>query len=120
MLTEGMFDYDLRVKKMSEAGIDRYFVTCRCADESAPKPDPAMLREILTDLDIAPHEAIMIGDTEFDLAMAAAARTHAGAGTYGAHARARLLRSNPAFVIDHLDDLADQIRQLDRQLSQPL
>ncbi len=92
-------------RALEESGIGDYFATTRCGEEAAPKPDPAMLRDILWDLDTAPEHTLMIGDTEFDLVMAAAARTHAGAATYGAHARQRLLDLKPAIVIDALDEL---------------
>jgi len=99
-------------RAMEESGVGAYFATTRCGEEAAPKPDPAMLRDILWDLDTAPEQALMVGDTEFDLLMAAAARTHAAAATYGAHARERLLGLQPAIVIDALAELPAAIMQL--------
>lgn len=104
-------------RAMAEAGIATYFSTTRTSDESAPKPDPAMLRDILADLDLEPRQALMLGDTEFDLAMAAAAATFGGAVTFGAHDRARLLRYNPVLVIDALSELPDRIRQINCDLN---
>ena len=101
-------------RAMDETGVADYFATTRCGEEAAPKPDPTMLRDILLDLDTAPTEALMVGDTEFDLLMAAAAHTHAGAATYGAHSRQRLLSLKPAIIIDALEELPAAIAQLNR------
>ena len=97
---------------MNESGVAEFFTTSRCGEETAPKPDPTMLRDILLELDISPHETLMVGDTEYDLMMAAAAQTYAGAATYGAHSRQRLLSLNPAIVIDTLAELPAAISQL--------
>jgi phosphoglycolate phosphatase len=101
-------------RALEESGVADYFVTTRCGEEAAPKPDPAMLRDILWDLDTAPEHTLMVGDTEFDLLMAAAARTHAAAATYGAHGRTRLLECRPAIVIDALDELPAAVDRLHR------
>ena len=98
-------------RALQEACVGRYFAITRCGEESAPKPDPAMLRDILLELDVEPRQALMVGDTEFDLAMAAAARTHAAAVTYGAHSRASLLAHQPAIVIDALAELPGAIER---------
>ena len=99
-------------RALEESGVGGYFATTRCGEEAAPKPDPAMLHDILWDLDITAQQALMVGDTEFDLLMAAAARTHAAAATYGAHGRARLVGLKPAIVIDALAELPGAIARL--------
>lgn len=100
-------------RAMEESEVAKLFATTRCGEESAPKPNPAMLRDILLDLDTSPHETLMVGDTEYDLLMAAAAQTYAAAATYGAHSRQRLLDLRPAIVLDALTDLPSAIAQLD-------
>lgn len=99
-------------RALSESGVGDYFATTRCGEEAAPKPDPAMLRDILSDLDTSPQHTLMVGDTEFDLLMAAAARTHAAAVTYGAHGRERLVGLKPAIVIDALAELPAAVARL--------
>ena len=47
-------------------------IDSRCADESASKPDPLMLRELLEEHDLPATHALMVGDTEYDMRMAAA------------------------------------------------
>src|SRR5204863_1891183 len=79
----------------SRRGLDRaldatelrpYFRASRCADETHPKPHPAMLLELMEQLDARREEMLMIGDTSHDLEMARAAGVDAVAVTYGAHA----------------------------------
>lgn len=83
----------------SRSGLDRvlgdmalghWFAFTRCADETASKPNPLMLTELLTLAGCDARQAVMIGDTEFDLAMAAAIEMPRLAVTYGAHAPERL------------------------------
>ena len=104
-------------RALKESGVGDYFATTRCGEEAAPKPDPAMLRDILWDLDTSPQRTLMVGDTEFDLLMAAAARTHAAAATYGAHERERLVGLKPAIVIDALEELPAAIARLNDNIS---
>ena len=71
---------------LAATDLARYFAASRCADETTPKPDPAMLLELLDELDAAPGGALMIGDTSHDLEMARGAGVDAVAVSYGAHA----------------------------------
>jgi phosphoglycolate phosphatase len=52
----------------------------------------------------------MIGDTEFDLAMANSAGIGSIAVSYGAHSRERLLAHQPRYCIDHFSQLLDCIQ----------
>ncbi len=86
-------------------GLDRAFVASRCADESPSKPHPGMLLELLDELAVAPGEALMVGDTEYDMVMARSAGVPAVAVRCGVHDEARLQRFAPRAVIDHVRDL---------------
>lgn len=77
-------------RAFAATGLGMLFSASRCADETHPKPHPAMLLELTDELDIAPERTVMIGDTTHDLTMAQAAKV-AGIGvTYGAHPRSLL------------------------------
>jgi phosphoglycolate phosphatase len=76
-------------------GLRRYFVASRCADETNPKPHPAMLLELMAELSVPREQTLMIGDTSHDLGMAQAAGVDAVAVTYGAHPEAGLRACNP-------------------------
>ncbi len=80
-------------------GLKPLFAASRCADETNPKPHPAMLRELMAELDVPEHETIMIGDTSHDLEMARAAGVEALAVTYGAHGEAGLRACEPLMCI---------------------
>ena len=57
----------------------------RTADETAGKPHPLMLQELMREFDAAPDRTLMIGDTTHDLQMALNAGCAAVGVSYGAH-----------------------------------
>jgi phosphoglycolate phosphatase len=61
------------------------FDATRTADETASKPDPRMLHELMRELGVAPARTLMIGDTTHDLLLAANAGTESIGVSYGAH-----------------------------------
>ena len=81
------------------------FTASRCADETASKPDPLMLRELCEALSVAPHDAVMVGDTEYDLEMAHRFGMPSIGVSYGVHHPDRLNRWGPRAIIDHFDHL---------------
>ena len=83
-----------------ETDLQRHFTVTRCADETRSKPHPQMLEEILDFTSIDSHKAIMVGDTTFDMDMAAnAGMSGLGAG-YGVHSEADL-RASKALEVKH-------------------
>jgi phosphoglycolate phosphatase len=90
---------------LGNLSLETFFDASRCADETRSKPHPLMLEELLQELEVDVEGAIMIGDTEFDLAMAGNVGMASIAVTYGAHGRDRLLKHNPRYCIDHFPDL---------------
>ena len=61
-------------------GWEDFFDITRAADESASKPDPLMLNQILAHCDVRPENALMVGDASFDLLMARHAGIDMGSG----------------------------------------
>lgn len=92
-------------QSLDDTGCRNLFSVTRCADETASKPDPRMLREIMDIAGVAPVETLMIGDTEYDLQMARNAGTHALAVSYGVHARERLLACEPLGCLDAVTEI---------------
>jgi phosphoglycolate phosphatase len=78
------------------------FAATRCADQTHPKPHPAMLLELTEELMVEPERTLMIGDTTHDLQMAAAAGTHAVGLTHGAHPADALRAHSPLALFDSL------------------
>lgn len=83
----------------------------RCADETAAKPDPLMLRELLELEDLPPEAALMVGDTEFDVQMALAARVPAVGVACGVHECERLRRAGALDIVDGVSHLGAWLRQ---------
>ena len=92
-------------KVLEECGLGPRFHASRCADETFSKPHPQMLEEILTDLNTDPARALVIGDTEYDMQMAANAGTAALAVSYGVHERERLMRQRALHCVDSLSEI---------------
>lgn len=98
----------------SRRGLDRdldfhhlkpLFAASRCADETNPKPHPAMLLELMTQLEITQKKTLMVGDTSHDLEMARAAGVDAVAVTYGAHPEAGLRACAPLNCVSDVKSL---------------
>lgn len=70
---------------LQATGLAGHFAATRCADETNPKPHPAMLLELIDQLSLRAGGVLMIGDTSHDLGMAKSAGVDAVAVTYGAH-----------------------------------
>lgn len=95
---------------LEETGLGQYFLATRCADETFSKPHPQMLDELMDELGAEPGETLMIGDTEYDMQMAANACTHALAVSYGVHEKERLLRHQPLHCLDAIGELGAWLR----------
>lgn len=92
-------------KVLKETGMGEYFPITRCADESHSKPHPHMLLDIIDYYGIDANEAIMVGDTEYDLLMANNAEANSIGVTYGVHEKQRLLDCKPLTCLDNMQDL---------------
>ena len=85
--------------------IANIFDTTRCADETCSKPHPMMLDEILSDLNLGPERAIMVGDTSYDIEMANNIGMDSIAVTYGMHEEIHLRPLQPKFLINHFSEI---------------
>ena len=92
-------------RAFASSGLGDLFVASRCADETEPKPHPAMLRELMSELGEAPQGLLMIGDTSHDLDMASSAGVDAVAVSFGAHPGEALRERNPRAVVDSIEEL---------------
>ena len=90
-------------KVLDQTGLREHFHVSRCADECFSKPHPQMLLEILDFIGVDANDALMIGDTEYDLQMANNAGVKSLAVSYGVHEKQRLLQQQP---LDMVDDIA--------------
>lgn len=90
---------------LTQSGLDGEFVATRCADQTHPKPHPAMLLELTDELRVPRERTVMIGDTTHDLQMAAAAGTAAVGLTQGAHPHEQLAACRPLALFESLLEL---------------
>jgi phosphoglycolate phosphatase len=77
----------------------------RTADETASKPHPLMLQELMREFGTEPTRTLMIGDTTHDLQMAVNAGCAAIGVSYGAHESADFDALKPLFVAQTVRDL---------------
>lgn len=70
---------------LETAALRGLFDGSRTADETASKPSPQMLLELIREFGVDPSRTLMIGDTTHDLEMARNAGTASVGVSYGAH-----------------------------------
>ena len=89
------------------SGLSSHFDTTRCADETRSKPDPRMLWEIIEHYNIRPDQAVMIGDTRYDLEMAQRIGMPSIGVEWGVHQRDVLGHYDPHAIVGTVADLRD-------------
>lgn len=90
---------------LASAHMQGVFDATRTADETASKPDPRMLRELMEELGAEPGRTLMIGDTTHDLQLAANAGTASVGVSYGAHPGEALGGLGPRHVARSVEEL---------------
>ena len=90
-------------------GTEDLFCITRCSDETASKPDPKMLHEIILHTRTAKERALMVGDSIHDLQMALNAPISAIAVSCGAHSAACLQQYHPLLCLQQPTELLNII-----------
>ena len=83
---------------LSHSQMHGVFDATRTADETAGKPHPLMLQELMAELGVPPERTLMIGDTTHDLQLARNAGTARVAVSYGAHEPEAFAAYEPLFI----------------------
>jgi phosphoglycolate phosphatase len=96
---------------LATAQLKGVFDATRTADETASKPDPRMLHELMREFGVDPARTLMIGDTTHDLQMAVNAGTASVGVSYGAHDHQAFDAFAPVFVAHSTRDLRDWLVQ---------
>lgn len=86
-------------------GLAGHFVTLQTADRHPSKPHPAMLEAAMAEAGAAPETTVMIGDTSFDMMMAAKGGAHALGVDWGYHTAEELRAAGALDVLDHAREL---------------
>ncbi len=83
---------------LAHSQLQGLFDATRTADETAGKPHPLMLQELMAELGTAPERTLMIGDTTHDLMLARNAGTARVGVSFGAHDHEAFTEHGPLFV----------------------
>lgn len=97
---------------LQSSGLKTQFDITRCADETRSKPDPRMLKEILAFYQLNAHEAVMIGDTTYDLEMAQRIGMPSIGVRWGVHDDDDLARFAPAALVSSASELHELLLTL--------
>ena len=92
------------------AELQGLFDGSRTADETAGKPHPRMLHELMREFGVEPDRTLMIGDTTHDLQMALNAGCASVGVSYGAHEPDAFHALRPLQVVHSVRELHDWLR----------
>ena len=89
----------------SQTETGHFFSASRCADDAQSKPSPDMLLQILDELKISAQDAVMIGDTTYDMQMAKSIGMRRIGVSYGVHAQVHLEALAPETIVHSIGEL---------------
>jgi phosphoglycolate phosphatase len=92
-------------------GIHARFVSLQTADRHPSKPHPSMVLQAIADAGAAPETSFVVGDTSFDMAMAAAAGAAPIGVAWGYHDAEELLRAGALAVAERPMEIPDLVRE---------
>lgn len=91
-------------------GLRPYFATCQTADTHPSKPHPSMVLEALLETGIEAANAVMVGDTEFDITMGRKAGVRTIGVSWGYHPVARLRDAGAHMIASSFPELLDALQ----------
>lgn len=94
-------------KELETSNLEKFFPVTRTAEETFSKPHPMMLDEIVVDYNVEIENALMIGDSEYDLQMANNFSMDSLAVDCGVHGRERLFEQNPIGFVSMVSEIPD-------------
>jgi len=92
-------------KAMLGTGMRDFFHITRCADETASKPQPVMLEEIIQQMQVDKQRVLLIGDSTHDMQMAINAGVASIAVTCGANSAEQLEEYKPLLQLKQTTEL---------------
>lgn len=93
-------------------GLDRLLLGTQTADDAPSKPHPQMLLNCLDATGVAPENAIMVGDTEFDMEMGRAAGCRTIGVSWGYHPIERIKLGGAHHIVDRFSEIEAVIRSI--------
>ena len=97
---------------LAHHGIAHHFVTLQTADRHPSKPHPAMIEKAMAEAGAAPQTTVMIGDTSFDMLMAANAGSHALGVSWGYHPHEELTLAGAHHVVHSAAEIVPQMEAM--------
>jgi phosphoglycolate phosphatase len=98
-------------RELDSTGIGAVVHGSRTVDECPPKPHPGMLQDLMAEFGAQPEQTLMIGDTSYDLEMAANAGVASVGVLSGSHAEAELLRLRPLALLAGVAEVPNWLRR---------
>lgn len=94
-------------RALQGTGLSGFFDITRCADQTASKPQPDMLNEIIEQTGVSRDRAVMVGDSIHDMKMAINAGIKSIAVLCGANSQDHLKQYNPLLNLQQTTQLLD-------------
>ena len=93
-------------------GIRDLFVTLQTADRHPSKPHPSMIHQALVDSKAAALDAVMIGDTVYDVKMGVAAGCKTIGVGWGYHPLDELREAGADYLVETMDELHTVLKDM--------
>ncbi len=90
---------------LQSVALKGFFDGSRTADQTASKPNPLMLQELMDEFNLTPERTLMIGDTTHDLGMARNAGCACVGVSYGAHDHEAFSEFKPLHIAHSVAEL---------------
>ena len=90
---------------IEQHGLDGIFATIQTADDAPSKPHPAMLLQAMDETGTSPATTVMVGDTSYDMHMAASANVASIGVTWGYHTKAELRQAGAKTIVQSFAEL---------------
>jgi phosphoglycolate phosphatase len=110
-IATGKSDASLR-QVLAEHGWADRFHTLQTGDRCHGKPHPEMMLRAVAEMGVTPREAVMLGDTTFDMEMARSAGSHAIGVSWGYHSRSDLEQAGAHAIINRPNELFTALRTI--------
>ncbi|HZH26184.1 MAG TPA: HAD-IA family hydrolase [Azospirillaceae bacterium] len=97
---------------LSVHGLEGRFVTLQTVDTAPGKPHPGMVLQALGEAGVEARDAVVVGDTTYDMEMARAARVASIGVTWGYHSGDELRASGAGCLVDTFADLPAAVARM--------
>ena len=100
--------------ELERHALTEYFSSLQCADFHPSKPHPSMLLTALSETGKAPEDAIMIGDTSYDMVAGRGAGVRPYGVSWGCHSPEMLQQAGAESVLNAMSDIHHIIRPAEK------